>query len=204
MGALGAVVAPNWGGKAQADGPAATLPFRQRPPALDHRHQVGLSVMPGIGYRVIARYQEEPSCLDASGDDSKWVCTNDVPLFLDVQLSYGVSAGVDLLADLRLGLARDEAPGVGRQIAVAPGVRFWLDRDLRLKFFSTLQVLFDATAQGQARVRNTDFGLRNSNGLMYDALRNVGVYLQFGESIGVVRWFRVELDLGVGLQVRLP
>ncbi len=93
---------------------------------------------------------------------------------------------------------------MGRQFAVAPGVRFWLDRDLRLKFFTTLQALFDATAQGQARVRNTDFGLRNSNGLMYDAVRNVGVYLQFGESIGVVRWFRVELDLGLGLQVRLP
>jgi hypothetical protein len=188
-----------------ADPPAAaTLPFRQRPPELDHRHQFGMALMPGVGYRVIARYQEGQSCLDDSGDDSKWVCTNDVPMFLDFQLGYGISPRLDLLADLRFGLAHDEAEGVDRQFAMAPGLRVWLDRDVRLKFFTTVQLLFDATSQGQARVRDTDFGLRNSNGLMYDALRNIGVYVQFGENIGFVRWFRIELDIGLGVQVRLP
>ena len=42
---------------------------------------------PGIGYRVVARYNENQTCLDTSGDDSKWVCTNDVPFFLDFQVS---------------------------------------------------------------------------------------------------------------------
>ena len=160
--------------------------------------------MPGIGYRVIARYQEGQRCLDASGDPGKWVCTSDVPLFLDFQLAYGATPRMDVLADVRLGLARDEASGVGRQLAMAPGVRLWLDRDVRLKFFTTLQFLFDATTHRQASVRDTDFGLRNANGLMYDAFRNVGVYVQFGESLGLVRWFRIELDVGVGVQVRLP
>jgi hypothetical protein len=196
MGALGSLVASQAG--------AQSLPLRQRPPELDHRHQTGIAVMPGIGYRMIARYQEGQSCLDATADESKWVCTNDVPLFLDFQVGYGISSRLDLLTDLRLGLARDDAPGVGRQLAVAPGVRIWLDRDVRLKFFTTVQFLYDVTTQGQDRVRNSDFGLRNSNGLMYDAVRNAGVYVQFGESIGFVRWFRIELDIGVGVQVRLP
>ena len=205
MGALASVVASDWAREARAEVPATTLPFRQRPPALDHENQFAFSLMPGVGYRVIARYDEEPSCLDSSPDDGKWVCTNDVPLFLDFQLAYGISSRFDLLTDLRLGLARDDAlPGVGRQFAVAPGLRVWLDRDVRLKFFTTVQALVDTTKQGQDGVPNTDFGLRNSNGLMYDAVRNLGIYVQFGESIGFVRWFRIELDVGLGLQVRLP
>jgi hypothetical protein len=152
MGALGALVASDWCAEARADTPAATLPFRQRPPELDHRNQFGFAIMPGIGYRVIARYEEGQSCLDDSLDESKWVCTSDVPLFLDFQLGYGVSSRLDVLADVRLGLVRDDVLGVGRQFAVAPGVRAWLDRDVRLKFFTTLQVLFDNTSQGQDRV----------------------------------------------------
>jgi hypothetical protein len=182
----------------------ANLPFSQRPPRLDHRHQLGISLMPGIGYRMIARYEEGQSCLDDSRDDGKWVCTNDVPAFLDLQFSYGATPRMDVMADLRVGLALDDAVGVGRQLAVAPGIRLWLDRDVRLKFFTTLQFLYDATKQGQARVRNSDFGLRNANGLMYDAFRNLGFYVQFGENLGVVRWFRIEVDIGLGLQVRMP
>jgi hypothetical protein len=182
----------------------ATLPITQRPPRLDHRHQFAISLMPGIGYRMIARYQEGQTCLDSTRDESKWVCTNDVPAFLDVQFAYGATPRMDVLADLRVGLALDDAIGVGRQLAVAPGVRLWLDRDVRLKFYTTFQFLYDATRQGQDRVSNSDFGLRNANGLMYDALRNLGVYVQFGENLGVVRWFRIEIDIGLGLQVRLP
>lgn len=182
----------------------AALPFSQRPPRLDHRHQLGISLMPGIGYRMIARYEEGQVCLDSSRDDSKWVCTNDVPPFLDLQFAYGATPRMDVLADLRVGLDLDDAIGVGRQLAIAPGVRLWLDRDVRLKFFTTLQFLYDATKQGQARVPNSDFGLRNANGLMYDAVRNLGFYVQFGENLGVVRWFRIEVDVGIGMQVRIP
>ena len=53
-------------------------------------------------------------------------------------------------------------------------------------------------------VADNDFGMRNSNGLMYDAIRNVGFYFQFGETIGFARWFRIELDAGLGVQVRFP
>jgi hypothetical protein len=32
----------------------------------------------------------------------------------------------------------------------------------------------------------------------------VGFYFQFGETIGFRRWFRIELDVGLGVQVRFP
>lgn len=190
-------------GSARAQGPADTG-ARFRPPDLAHTRQVGLSVMPGIGYRVIARYNDRQFCLDRSEDDSKWVCTNEVPFFLDLSASYGLSEGLDLLADVRLGLGKDQASGVGRQFAIAPGVRLWLDRGKRMKFYTTVQVAFDHTKQGQDRVRDSDWGLRNANGFMYDAIRNLGFFVQVGETIGVVRWFRIEVDAGVGVQVRFP
>jgi hypothetical protein len=184
--------------------PAPAVSSSQRPLQLDHLHQLGFSILPGIGYRVVARYNENQTCLDSSGDDSKWVCTNDVPFFLDFQVSYGITRRIDVITDLRLGIARDDAPGISRQFALAPGVRVWLDSDTRLKFFTTLQGVFDHTGQGQSGVGDNDFGVRNSNGLMYDAIRNVGFYFQFGETIGFARWFRIELDLGLGVQVRFP
>jgi hypothetical protein len=184
--------------------PSPATATATRPPQLDHKHQLALAVLPGIGYRVIARYNERQTCIDSSEIDRKWVCTNDVPFFVDFQVAFGVTSKIDLLTDVRLGVARDDAVGIGRQFAIAPGVRVWLDDDVRLKFFTTLQGVIDHTAQNSASVEDTDFGVRNANGLMFDAIRNVGFYFQFGETIGFRRWFRIELDVGLGVQVRFP
>jgi hypothetical protein len=175
----------------------------ERPPRLDHEHQTGLAVMPGIGYKVIVPYEENIVCGDSSGDDSKRVCTNGVPLFLDLQLAFGISTRIDLIADIRLGLAKDRVTQ-SRQFALMPGIRIWLDPDLPFKFYTTLQAMYDSTNQRHPRVSDADFGIRNSNGFMYDPIRNVGFYFQFGDTIGFKRWFRIELDVGLGVQVRFP
>jgi hypothetical protein len=169
---------------------------------LDHKHQTGLSLMPGLGYRVLVPYQEHKPCGDSSGDASKRVCTSEVPFFLDLQLSFGISRRVDIVADLRFGLAQDPA-SKSHQFALAPGFRFWLDQDVALKFYTTVQLLYDSTDY-RGVVASNDFGIRNSNGLMYDVIRNVGFFFQFGESFGFRRWFRIELDAGLGVQVRFP
>ncbi|HXU82689.1 MAG TPA: hypothetical protein VN914_14905 [Polyangia bacterium] len=172
------------------------------PAALDHHNQGGVSLMPGLGYRVIVPYSDNKTCGDSSGDAGKRVCTNMVPIFLDLQLSFGVSRRIDLITDLRFGLGKDPASNT-HQFALAPGVRFWLDQDVALKFYTTVQLLYDNTDYHGVLASN-DFGLRNSNGLMYDVIRNVGFFFQFGESFGFRRWFRIELDAGVGIQVRFP
>jgi hypothetical protein len=46
--------------------------------------------------------------------------------------------------------------------------------------------------------------MRNANGLMWDPIRNVGFFVQFGETIGLMRWFRIDLDVGLGAQIRFP
>lgn len=170
------------------------------PPRLDHRHQTGLALMPGIGYRVIVPYEDGKDCGDAD-DPGRRVCANGVPFFLDFQVSFGVTKRIDVILDLRFGVGKPDFHK--RQFAVAPGVRFWLDQDVALKFYTTVQPLYDSTDY-YGTVPTSDFGLRNSNGLMYDVIRNVGFYFQFGETIGLRRWFRMEIDAGLGVQVRYP
>lgn len=191
--ALGAAVAPKV---------AQAMPTVEAQPS-NHERQTGLGLMPGLGYRVIAPYRDHQVCGDSSGDASKRVCTSAVPAFLDLQLSFGITHRLDLLLDMRFGLAHDPATVSSHQFALAPGLRIWLDEDVALKFYTTAQLLYDSTDYSGV-VASNDFGVRNANGLMYDLIRNVGFYLQFGESFGFRRWFRIELDAGLGVQVRFP
>jgi hypothetical protein len=178
------------------------------PAQMDHRLQTGLSIMPGTGYRLIVPYKENQYCGDSSGQTGKRVCAHSVPVFLDFQLSFGVSSRVDLVADIRFGLQGDPAlPGPNsHQFALAPGLRFWLDQEVALKFFTTLQFVYDYTdfTAAQSGINSSDVGVRNANGLMYDPIRNVGFFVQFGETIGFMRWFRIDLDVGLGAQIRFP
>ena len=197
--AVGAAVAPKVAEAQEASAPQAVV---AAPVQLGHRHQTGLSLLPGIGYQVIVPYQEHKDCGDSSGHASKRVCTNSVPLFLDLQLSYGVTARLDVVADLRFGVV--SVPVVNtHQFALAPGIRIWLDPELEVKLFTTFQVVYDSTDYHDT-VPTDDFGIRNANGLMVDVMRNVGFFGQFGETIGLRRWFRIALDIGAGVQVRFP
>jgi hypothetical protein len=176
------------------------------PAQRNHKYQTGFSLLSGSGYRLVVPYQDGQACGDSSGMNTKRVCSSRIPFFLDLQLSFGISARVDLFAELRFGLEDDPAIKGSKQIAFAPGVRFWLDQDVALKFFTTVQFVYDFTdfSSSRAGIRSSDFGIRNANGLMYDPIRNVGFYVQFGETAGFVRWFHVYLDIGLGVQVRFP
>jgi hypothetical protein len=180
-------------------GPGNNKQFpKLRQPSLLHTYQLGLSVMPGIGFRVIAPYEEGIDC----GQQAKRVCTGLLPFFIDVQPSFGFARHWDVLVDLRFGIATDF--NQRHQFAVAPGVRYWVDPELGTKFYATIQGVFDATGQNNPELRRNDFGIRNANGFMFEIMRNLGFYLQFGETIGFARWLRFEIDAGVGVQARIP
>jgi hypothetical protein len=165
---------------------------------MSHFLQFGIALLPGTGYRGIFPYQEMINC----GQPGKRVCTGRLPFFLDVQPSFGFAKHWDVLLDLRFGLGQDFTQS--HEFALAPGVRYWVDPEEHAKFFATIQAAYDTTAQHNSQLRNNDFALRNSNGFMYEFMRNFGAYVQFGETIGFVRWLRFEIDGGVGVQARLP
>jgi len=64
---LGVAVAPKVAeAQAPATAPTPSGAVKVEPVRLDHRHQTGLALMPGIGYRVIVPYQENKPCGDSS------------------------------------------------------------------------------------------------------------------------------------------
>jgi hypothetical protein len=166
---------------------------------MSHYQQFGIALLPGTGYRAIFPYQDMINC----GQPQKRVCTGRLGTFLDVQPSFGFAHHWDVLLDLRFGLEQDFTDS--HQFAVAPGVRYWVDPDETTKFFATAQVAYDTTPQHDPMLHhNDDVAARNSNGFMFEVMHNFGVYAQFGETIGFVRWLRFEIDAGIGVQARLP
>jgi hypothetical protein len=166
---------------------------------MTHYQQFGIALLPGTGYRGIFPYQEMVDC----GQPLKRVCTSRIPTFLDVQPSFGFARRWDVLVDLRFGLGAESTGS--HQFAVAPGVRYWVDPEEHAKFFATIQIAYDTTPQHSVLLHhNDDVAVRNSNGFMFEVMRNFGVYVQFGETIGFVRWLRFEIDAGIGVQARLP
>jgi hypothetical protein len=195
--------------KAQTEAPATAGPAEAAskfggPAQTNHRFQTGLSIMPGWGYRLVVPYKEGQWCGDQSGQANKRVCANSVPFFLDVQLSFGVATRADAILDVRFGLQSQHEISGSRAFALAPGIRFWLDQDVALKFYTSLQFLYEYVDYKATGPRNSDVGMRNANGLMYDPIRNVGFFIQFAETIGMMRWFRIDLDVGLGAQLRFP
>ena len=195
---LPAAVHPAGATSAPATPPATKRFPRLEQPSLMHVDQFGLAVLPGSGYRIIAPYQDMVPC----GQVNKRVCTGWLPFFIDVQPSFGLSRHWDALVDLRFGVVADFSQS--HDFAVAPGFRYWVDPDLDTKFFATFQGVYDVNPQHDPGTKDYDFGVRNANGFMFEVMRNLGFYLQFGETLGFVRWLRFEVDGGIGVQARFP
>ncbi len=202
--------APKRKARATAAAPVTPAPAPQEtgvfggPAEANHKWQTGLSIMPGSGYRLVVPYKDQMFCGDSSGVGDKRVCAHRLATFLDFQLAFGVAARADIILDLRFGLEADSASPTSHEFALAPGLRFWLDQDIALKFYTTLQFVYDHVDFKNTGPRNADVGMRNANGLMWDPIRNVGFFIQFGETIGFMRWFRIDLDIGLGAQIRFP
>jgi hypothetical protein len=167
-------------------------------PSLSHRAQLGIALLTASGFRALFPYQEGIYC----GQPGKRVCTARIPTYMDVQPSFGLSDGWDVLVDLRFGLEPDFART--HQFAIAPGFRYWIDPQQRVKFFATLQFAYDGTEQHTKALTGYDLAFRNSDGLMFEVMRDLGFYAQLGDTIGFVRWLRFEIDLGAGVQARFP
>jgi len=176
---------------------------RRLVPSLSHEMQFGIAALPGDGYRIVIPYTKDATDCGDKNVAGAHVCTSRAPLFIDLQPSFGISNAWDILVDLRFGLEKDY--NTFHDFFVMPGFRYWLETETHAKFFTTMQLAYDGTTQ-QATSKHTrsDFGFRNSNGLMIEVMRNLGFYFQFGETIGFVRWLSFTIDGGLGVQARMP
>ena len=204
---------------AEAEGEPKLLSSESEQPALaearaNHKGQFGLALSLVTGGRFIKTYDDE-YCGDrdtnggVSGNST--YCLNRVPVSFDLVASYGLTAHIELLFELRLGLERDFAgtPSSSdgpRLRHYAPGVKFYFSERGLMKFFSTAQVAIDSTGYTDPAGDElaTDFTLRNANGLLLDFHDAYGAYAFFAEEVAFRRWISVGVEVGVGFQGRYP
>jgi len=113
---------------------------------------------------------------------------------------------------MRVGVERDfSAAGNSgnagpRLFHLAPGVRYYYAEGAASKLFTTAQIVLDMTGYQDAagKDRGVDFGLRSMNGLWFDFRRNLSGYIYLGGTLTAVRWLRVDIEGGVGIQFRYP
>jgi hypothetical protein len=174
--------------------------------AYRHGGQFKLYAQVGDSYRLIFRYNKDVYC----GESEKDFCKGWTPAWLELGAGYGVTDAFEILTDVRLGLGSDIAPANGiekgpKVLAIQPGIRVFIDDAGSIKFFTTFQASFDLTSYSKdVNAKSLDFGLRNVNGLLIDFHRTFGIYIHVGDTFGFVRWFRFEIDGGIGLMVRFP
>jgi hypothetical protein len=171
--------------------------------SLDHENQIGVAVRFGSGYRAVFPYKKEQTCgeLDDSGEP-KSVCNSRYPVWLEVSPSFGLTKGLELLADVRIFL---ESPTFtdATGIFIAPGIKYYADPEDMLKFYLTGQLVFELQDQTDNEdLASFDFGVRSALGMQVDLLRYVGLYVQAGMVFGFTRWFSFLADLSGGIQVR--
>ena len=182
------------------------------PASYSHKRQVGLSLRSGIGVSATVPYKSTVYCgaTDTTMSGNAAVCTERAPFALDLELSYGVAATVELTLGFTFGLEHDfgAAPGMTGPIPVrlAPGARFYFSETDRSKLFVQPQIVFDFSGYRDAggATRGTDVGLGALEGYMFDFNRHVGAYIFLGETIGFVRWLSGDFEAGLGIQARYP
>jgi hypothetical protein len=169
-----------------------------------HRFQGGIGILAGTGYFFEIAYGGD-TCYQ-EGSDNENVCHGRAPVFLDIQLSFGVTEGLEILAEYRLGLltetftAKDGASTTeSRPMAVGLGLRYYVAPLNRAKFF--LGALFDIDFTSGLK---TDFTVRPIFGFQFDFVRWVGLFVQASVKLSFVRAFGLALDGAAGLQIRFP
>lgn len=192
------------------------MPTAPRPAAAEinysHKGQFMASARVGLGMRAIVPYEETTFCGDTSNQTATGnaaACTGRSPFALDLEFGYGVASRIDVFLELRIGIEADfDATPSGndgpRPFHLSPGARFFWGETDKVKVFTTAQIVLDLAGYkgGNGAEIGNDVGLRNLSGVWFDLDRAYGFYLFAGPTASFARWFRFELEAGIGLQGR--
>lgn len=178
-----------------------------------HKGMFEASLRLALGLRAIVPYNDTDYCGKTDSEAKTGnapVCTGRSPFSMDIELGWGVTRRIDLFAETRLGIQGDfgstaltskEGP---RMFHISPGARFFFSDAKTSKLFTTAQLVFDFTGYEDAagNGRGMDFGVRNLSGIWLDLEQAYGFYAFVGETATFSRWWRFELEAGIGVQAR--
>lgn len=172
-----------------------------------HRYQAGIGLVAGSGYRFEVAYGGDYCYQDDDNPyDEPSVCNGRSPVFFDFQLAFGVTDGLEVLLEYRLGLLEEHFGGeehaaftTGRPMAIGVGVRYFVSPLSRFKFFIGALLDIDFT-----RTVKTDVFVRPVFGFQIEIVRWVAFFVQVSVNLSFVRSFSIGLDGGGGFQFRFP
>ncbi len=186
---------PEQVGRSQAEGEAP-------PPeeeSLSHESQVGIRIGLNQPYVFAIKYGEGPSC----GDPGETFCRHFGATMLDLDLGFGLGEALEMSFGAWIGLNDDDA-ALEPPLAFSFGVRSFGSPSSVVKLYIGGRLIVDVTSSDEPEWRSVDIGGRGELGLMIDAARYLGFYLQLGETIRFLRGFYFVTDLAVGVQARVP
>lgn len=187
--------------QAEAEGgPEAGGTSEEVDPGYSHQEQLGLRVGAGVPYVFAVKYGRGPECDDPPGET---FCRRFGAVMLDLDLSFGVSPTVEITALVRLGLTEDRAASA-RPLAFGLGVRGYGSPDAPVKMYFSGRIMLDVTSSDTPEWSTVDVGGRGELGVQFDFLRQLGAYIQLGESLSFLRGLYFVTDFTAGLQGRIP
>ena len=188
------------------EAPLPTAPADQHAPGTDdrtmsHQLQVGVRVGFGFSYLFAIKYGDGAAC--STSPDEETFCRHLVGGLIDVELGFGITEGLELSFDGRFGLADDpNAHHVPVQLGL--GIRGYIPATDPFKLYIGARLTLDLTESNDPAWKDVDVGARAEFGLQYDILRYLGVYIQLGVNIQILRAFAFPLDFTGGVQARFP
>lgn len=166
----------------------------------NHEGQFGLRLGFGIPFVFAIKYADGPACSDNPGDT---ICYRFGSPILDLDVTFGVTKGLELSALVRLGVTEDEA-AQSMPLLFGFGVRAMPNADPVVKPFLGAKVILDATSSDVPEWNSVDVGARGEVGIQIDPLRNLGFFVQLGVNLTILRALQFSPDVTAGVQGRFP
>lgn len=184
-------------------------------PSYGHARQLGLRAALVGGYRMVLRYDDSPFCaepdLGKPSSEQQKFCGHSAPPALDFGLSYGLVDFAEPYLWLRLGLTAEEQTKTRGLTIVGAGLRIYTMSDSAFKIFVEPAVGLELEGGeptglwllNEPQYRR-DLVLHLAAGPQFDLSTHLGLFLDGGVTVGVLRAIHSALELKAGLQVRLP
>lgn len=169
-----------------------------------HEGTVAVRVGAGVPYLFAIKYGAGSPCESPDpASEPEAFCTRLGEPFLDLELSYSVTDQFELTGYVTLAL-RDDDAALAKARVFGVGLRGYTSADAVVKGFFGARLVLDLTRSDVPGFDDFDLGLHGGFGIQVEPVRWIGIYLQGGVSIRVLRNFSFLPEVSGGLQFRFP
>lgn len=183
-----------------------------------HALQFGLRAGLVAGFKIVFRYEDSPFCQKPKPAEQPTVDEPDTcgfasPLATEVALSFGVIDSLEPYIWGRFGLSGESQTNTEALKIFGVGTRIYTMSDSRFKLFVEPAIGLEVEkGAGNSIYNPADLDPQYKNdiifhlgiGPQYDIAKAIGIYLNAGLDVGILRQIHSTMLGNVGVQVRVP